>query len=303
MKRLLALLLLLCLLLIAPLGAMAEKAAEATASAEPEERHVINLIDDPDAEYAFQEGVTLLEVYFPEIFGADACIMRFGNETMLIDAATVGQAPIVMETMARLGVDHLNIAFNTHPHDDHIMGFQQLPEDMPVDKFVIAFPEDENRQMRTTLRVIRERNIPIERVKNGSEMMLGDVRMVVMQKDFTSYTINNRSAALMVFYGDRRLLMAADIETHAQGSLNKKPPEFGLKADILKYPHHGVAKAGWKFLDNVDAELAIVTSKLVSIKDTVADSEKRGLPLVSSVPGTVRLRTDGVIWVVDRIEP
>lgn len=298
MKHLLALLL--AALLLIPLCALAQ---EETALAQPAESHVINLIENPDAEYAFQEGVTLLEVYFPEIFGCDACILRFGEETMLIDAATVGQAPIVMETMEKLGVDHLNIAFNTHPHDDHIMGFQSLPEDMPVDKFVIAFPEDENRQMRSTLKVIRQREIPIERVKNGSEMMLGDVRMVVMQKDFTSYTVNNRSAALMVFYGDRRLLMAADIETHAQGSLNKKPPEFGLKADILKYPHHGVAKVGWKFLGNVQPELAIVTSKLVSIKETVADSEKRGLPLVSTVPGVVRLRTDGVIWVVDRITP
>lgn len=298
MKHLLALLL--AALLLMPLCALAQ---EETALAQPAESHVINLIENPDAEYAFQEGVTLLEVYFPEIFGCDACILRFGEETMLIDAATVGQAPIVMETMEKLGVNHLNIAFNTHPHDDHIMGFQSLPEDMPVDKFVIAFPEDENRQMRSTLKVIRQREIPIERVKNGSEMMLGDVRMVVMQKDFTSYTVNNRSAALMVFYGDRRLLMAADIETHAQGSLNKKPPEFGLKADILKYPHHGVAKVGWKFLGNVQPELAIVTSKLVSIKETVADSEKRGLPLVSTVPGVVRLRTDGVIWVVDRITP
>lgn len=300
MKRLISLLLA-CLLLV-PLCALAQD-AEAVPADAPKESHVINLIDNPDAEYAFQEGVTLLEVYFPEIYGADACIFRFGEETMLVDAATVGQAPVVMETLEKLGVDHLNIAFNTHPHDDHIMGFQQLPEDMPVDKFVIAFPEDENRPMRTTLKIIRERGIPIERVKNGSEMMLGDVRMVIMQKDFTSYTVNNRSAAMMVFYGDRRLLMAADIESHAQGSLNKKPPEFGLKADILKYPHHGVAKIGWKFLGNVDPELAIVTSKLSSIDETVADSEKRGLPLVSSVPGIVRLRTDGIIWVVDRIDP
>lgn len=292
--------LLLAFFLLMPLCALAQEEA---VLAQPAESHVINLIDNPDAEYAFQEGVTLLEVYFPEIFGCDACIFRYGDETMLIDAGTVGQAPIVMETMEKLGVDHLNIAFNTHPHDDHIMGFQSLPEDMPVDKFVIAFPEDENRQMRSTLKVIRQREIPVERVKNGSEMMLGDVRMVVMQKDFTSYTVNNRSAALMVFYGDRRLLMAADIESHAQGSLNKKPPEFGLKADILKYPHHGVAKIGWKFLGNVQPELAIVTSKLVSIKDTVADSEKHGLPLVSTVPGVVRLRTDGIIWVVDRIAP
>lgn len=297
MKRLLSLLFILCLLL--PGLALAEEAAPAA----DEAAHVINLIDNPEAAYTFAEGVPLLEVFFPEIYGADACILRYGDQTMLIDAATVGQAPIVMETMQKLGVDHLNIAFNTHPHDDHIMGFQQLPEGMPVDKFVIAFPENENRQMRTTLKVIKERGIPVQRVENGSEMRLGDVKMVVMQKDFTSYTVNNRSAALMVFYGDRRLFMAADIETHAQGSLKKKPPEFGLNADILKYPHHGVAKAGWRFLECVDPELAVVTSNLRSIKDVVADCEKKNIQLVSTVPGVVRLRTDGIIWVVDRIVP
>lgn len=294
MKRLFALLV--CLLML-PLCALGEEAPT------DEPHYVIDLTRDPDAEYAFEEGAELLEVYFPEIYGADACIMRCGGETMLIDAATVGQAQVVMDALKSLGITHLDTAFNTHPHDDHIMGFQQLPEDVTVDRFVIAFPEDENRSMRTTLKVIRQRQIPIERVLNGDEMTLGGARLVVMQKDFTSYTVNNRSAALMVFYGDRRLLMAADIETHAQGSWNKKPPEFGLKADILKYPHHGVAKAGWKFLENVDAELAIVTSNLKNIKQTVQDSEKRGLPLVSSVPGMVRLRTDGHIWVVDRIQP
>ena len=45
-----------------------------------------------------------LEVYFPEIYGADACIFRFGEETMLVDAATVGQAPVVMETLEKLGL-------------------------------------------------------------------------------------------------------------------------------------------------------------------------------------------------------
>ncbi len=295
MKRLLALLV--CLLLL-PVCALSEAAEN---SGEPS--YVIDLTREPDAAYAFVEGAELLEVYFPEIYGADACILRCGGETMLVDAATVGQAQVVMDTLAALGIDHLNIALNTHPHDDHIMGFQQLPENMQVDSFIIAFPEDENRSMRTTLKAIRQREIPITRVKNGDELTLGGARLVVMQKDFRSYTLNNRSAAMMVFYGDRRLLLAADIETHAQGSWNKKPPEFGLKADILKYPHHGVAKAGWKFLENVDAELAIVTSNLKNIKETVADSEKRGLPLVSSVPGIVRLRTDGHIWVVDRIQP
>ena len=58
-----------------------------------------------------------------------------------------------------------------------------------------------------------------------------------------------------------------------------------------------------RILDTSGAEITEVLVLSTALMLTVEDSEKRGLPLVSSIPGTVRLRTDGIIWVVDRITP
>jgi len=123
----------------------------------------------------------------------------------------------------------------------------------------------------------------------------------VKQRSTKWMSENNRSAMLMVEYGNCRLLLAADVELDGQNELLKTMPEW-LSADILKYPHHGVAKAGWNFLKHVGAELAVITNSRYSTKTVRKDSEKRNLPLIFTQEGVVRLRTDGEIWVVDQWE-
>ena len=112
MKKLLSLLLILCLV---PMVSLADDV-------------VVNLIHNPDASYAFREGAEVLEIVFPQIYGADACIIRMGDEVMMVDAATDHQAPIVAHALEVMGIDHIDVAYNTHPHDDHITGFEYIPE-------------------------------------------------------------------------------------------------------------------------------------------------------------------------------
>lgn len=283
MKRLLALLLAVMLL---PAAALAEGT-------------VINLIENPDAEYAFQEGVTLLEVGFPQLVGADGFVLRFGEETMLVDCGTSDQAARVAETLGWMGIDRINTAFTTHPHEDHVTGYIYLPKEIALDRFVYTFPEDENVNMTGAIRYMKSREIPMEKVGDGHIFQLGEATATVIARKKSWFTVNDRSAMLMVQYGDRRLLLSADVELSGQNELLKNPPECGLEADVLKYPHHAVDKAGWNFLKHVNAELAIVTNRYSAIKVARKDSEKRGLPLVCTAERPVRLRTDGVIWVLD----
>ena len=64
-----------------------------------------------------------------------------GDEVMMIDAATAGQRARVKAALEYAQVDRVNVAFNTHPHDDHIVGFQYVPEAAAIDKMIITFPE------------------------------------------------------------------------------------------------------------------------------------------------------------------
>ena len=285
LKRLFALVMLLAFL---PLCAMGEGA-------------VVNLIDHPDAEWSFREGAPVLEMFFPPVKGADACIVRMGDEVMMIDAATAGQRARVKAALEYAQIDRVNVAFNTHPHDDHIVGFQYVPETAAIDRFIITFSEDANFHMESTLDVMRAMNVPVEHAQNGDVLKLGEAEMEVIQSSTSWFTENNRSAMLMIRYGERSILMAADVELDGQNELLKTRPEI-LKADILKYPHHGVARAGWNFLKHVGAELSVITNSRYHTKTVRQDAKKRRLPLVFTGDGMIRLRSDGEIWVVDQIK-
>jgi len=284
MKRLLLLMLVLCLTLS---GAMAENAK------------VVMLQQGESAEALLNAEAAWLEVYFPTVKGADACILRMGDEVIVVDAATSGQYPKVREVLAQLGIERVDTAFNTHPHDDHIQGFQHMPSDVAVGRFLYTFPEDANNNMKNALSIMKEMQIPAQRVADGETMKLGEAELMVIQREQSWFSDNNRSAMVKVIYGDCSLLLAADVELDAQNMLLNTTPEL-LKADILKYPHHGVVRAGWNFLKHVGAELAIVTNGRWSVKNTREDAKSRHLPLLFTDEGVVSMVTDGTTWVVSQ---
>lgn len=286
MKRLLALLLV--LLLVLP----------CLAAAEEEPSCLINLIDNPETVYSFREGAEVLEVVFPAIVGCDAFILRCGDANMLVDCGTAMQAANVAAMLDLMGITSVQQAFNTHPHDDHIDGFSHLPEHIALERFFIAFPEDENASMRAAMKYIHEKQIPCETVGDGYIFHIGEATATVIQRTGKGWGINDRSAMLMVRLGERSLLLGADVELRAQNELLRDLPEGGLKADVLKYPHHGVDKVGWNFFAHVDPELCIATGNLKHITETIKDCRLKGVPLVSTVIRPLLLRTDGEIWVL-----
>lgn len=284
MKRYLCLLLLLCCL---PLSAVAEGV-------------IVNLIDDPDAPYAFQEGAEILEIVFPSIHGSDACILRMGEETMMVDCSTDDQSPLlVVPVLKALGITHIDTAFNSHPHDDHITGFEFLEGTATIGQLAVAFPEDYNYVIKRTIRVLSAQGVPVVHVADGDVLRLGQAELTVFQRKGGDFTGNDLSACLLLRYGERTYITLGDVENRAQAALVNNPPECGMKADIMKYPHHGHVRLNQAFYDLIDPELAIITAHPWPAKEGFAFMERQGVPALSTWYGVIRLRTDGHIWVVD----
>lgn len=284
MKRYLCLLLLLCCL---PLSAVAEGI-------------IVNLIDDPDAPYAFQEGAEILEIVFPSIHGSDACILRMGEETMMVDCSTDDQSPLlVVPVLKALGITHIDTAFNSHPHDDHITGFEFLEGTATIGQLAVAFPEDYNYVIKRTIRVLSAQGVPVVHVADGDVLRLGQAELTVFQRKGGDFTGNDLSACLLLRYGERTYITLGDVENRAQAALVNNPPECGMKADIMKYPHHGHVRLNQAFYDLIDPELAIITAHPWPAKEGFAFMERQGVPALSTWYGVIRLRTDGHIWVVD----
>lgn len=290
MKRLLSLFLLLCLL---PLSALAA------------DKVVYDRTKNRTEEFVFPEDTPVLEIVFPRVFSSDCAIIRFGEETMMIDASTLNQKmkTRIRTALASMGVEKIDVAYNSHPHDDHIDGFPTVDAYCPIGKMLLTFEEDFDAHMKKVVAYCNEQGIPIEHVGDGDVLTMGpndEVTMRVIQRNDTGkWKANDRSAMLLIQYGERTILFSGDVENRAQRSYFTNPPEGGLKADILKYPHHGQVKLANEFLEMIDPELVFMNGASGVMDGAKNYLAKHKVPYLIGYNGLTRMRTDGQIWVVD----
>ncbi len=288
MKRLLALLLLLCL----PLTVLAEEI-------------IIDRTGNLTEEYQFPEGTPILEVVFPRVYSSDCAVVRYGYDVMVIDAstATFEMQDRIRSALYSMGVDYIDAAYNSHPHDDHINGFTVLEEYFPIGRLVLTFEEDFDENMIRVVEHFNAADIPIEHVGDGDVFHMGpeeDVVIRVLQRnDSGTWEANNRSAMLHIQFGERSILFAGDVENHAQRSFGENPPAEGIRADILKYPHHGQVKLHDPFLEAISPRLAILTGANQVMDAGKNYLSRKRVPYKITYEGLLRLRTDGKVWVVD----
>ncbi|MBQ7850280.1 MAG: MBL fold metallo-hydrolase [Clostridia bacterium] len=291
MKRLLCLLLVLLLL---PAAVLAEGA-------------VIDRTGNLAEEYVFPEGTPLLEIVFPRVYSSDCAILRFGDEIMMIDASTKNKTMRgrIRTAAAAMGVDHIDVAYNSHPHDDHIDGFQFVHEYAPIGKLLIAFPEDYDARMKEAVKFMNANSIPIGHVQDGDVLTMGEngeVTMTVIQRWGTkSWDTNDQSAMLLIRFGERTILFTGDVENRAQRDYGENPPDCGLKADILKQPHHGQQPLQDVFLEQVQPEIVFMNGAADVMNGAKKYFDKRDVPYILGYKGLTRMRTDGQVWVIDYI--
>lgn len=99
------LLLLLMMAMLLPTFAMAETPV------------VVNLVENPDAEYHFEDGAKILEIVFPRVYSSDCILLRYDGMVMMIDASTKNATMRnrIYTACDTLGIDHIDIAYNSHP--------------------------------------------------------------------------------------------------------------------------------------------------------------------------------------------
>ena len=159
--------------------------------------------------------------------------------------------------------------------------------------------------MKSAVKFMKANNIPIEQIGNGDTFTLGEdggVKMTVIQYHKSSWGVNDQSAMLMVQYGDRRMLFAGDNENRSQQYFAANPPEIGLNADILKYPHHGQVRLRDDFLEAINPQLIFINGAANVIKGSVNYCDKKHISYLLGYKGLTRMRTDGKIWVIDYLK-
>lgn len=273
----------------------------AAAGAEEAQTVVIDRINAPEvqADFAFAEDAALLEVIFPQILNCDAALLRCGGETMLVDCATQGQAKRIINMCEQLGITRIDRVVNTHPHEDHIGGFRDLIKEVEVGELWICFPEDYNTHMQKAVGFAQKAGIPVVQYADGDVLTLGGATIGVWKLEGKQSEMNDCSAQFMLTFGDRTLLMAADLEKAGQEKFTEMKGA-ALDADVLKYPHHGLEKLTDAYAEAVSPAYMVVTNNQRSTEGKKYIT-RSGIPCAWTVPGLVTLTTDGAVWVAERI--
>lgn len=244
----------------------------------------------------------ILTIYCLDLRGCDGFVILCGGQSMLVDSGRQNRGEYVVGTLRALGVERLNIAFNTHPDIDHCGGFYTVLKQMPVDVLCHGFRETENEYQIKLLKIARENDVPVRLLENGDTITLGDALIQVYQYMPELYVVNNHSLITHVSLGDAAFLNPADISRVIQIILGD---EYGraLNAQIFKMPHHGYDTVASALMNVVSPKLCILTSSKSHNEKTRKQLDKLKIPYYRDNQGPIRMCTDGTMWTVQLIEP
>ena len=256
--------------------------------------------------FRFRRDAKLLEIWFPNIRDADAAILTFDGQVYMIDCGDEKSAARTVVLLQQLGIDRIDILFNSHLHHDHINGLALTDDVAKVGEVKICFETGSTDSGMLLEQVAEERKIPITQYKSGDWYTMGErgeVTLLFLRNYDPMMDMNNQSAVTVVRYKDRSILFAADMEKNGQAQMLKHVDPALLKCDILKYPHHAKSPLYDEFFKTVDPQFAVVTS--VAGRKDLGQSflvANRIPTAYTSVKGQfVHLVTDGEYWLVEYV--
>jgi competence protein ComEC len=182
----------------------------------------------------------------------DAILIHGGNgQFALVDG---GPDPLVLVDKLRdYQVRELELVVLSHVHADHATGLSAAVEAVAIGQ-VWADPEPHSTSAASALfDAIDRRGIPRSAPQPGERWRLGVLELVVEGPVRRYASPNDQSIVISVLGPAKSMLLAGDIETHAQANLGH------LRADVLKVPHQGAATSDAGWLSSVGSEIAVIS--------------------------------------------
>ena len=203
-----------------------------------------------------------LHVHFIDLGNSDCIVVRQGEHNMLIDAGDLGDEQEILSYLHRYGVDSLDLVIATHPHADHIGEMAAVLENVPVQRFVMAFmPEGSEPTSRTylnMLEVLDEKEIPVDEAVPGDIYTLGTAQLQILAPISDDSDPNAMSIVTRLTFGERSFLFTGDAEAEQEREI--LTAGYKVQADVLKAGHHGSkTSTSDPFLRAVSPQYVVIT--------------------------------------------
>lgn len=218
----------------------------------------------------------------------------------------------ILPFLDNYGVNEIDIAIVSHPHQDHIGGLPTLLESIPIGLYVDPVLETTNQTYLRSLETIEELGIETAMARQGDTYSLGaDVELeilwptdeLLLNSDGT-HRLNDNSTVVRIDIGDVSILLTGDTERDAENIL-VDTMGGDLDVDILLAGHHGSNTSSHEpFLNATSPSVALIsagrdnqyghphTEVMQRLRQNQIEIYR------NDVDGTIIIQTDGTGWTV-----
>ncbi len=213
-------------------------------------------------DFSFPEDAKLLHIWMASIRDADCAVLCYDGQVWMIDAGDKRAGNATAAMLEQLEINRIDRLLISHPHHDHMDGMTFICEVARIREMLISFPRDSTETMIRMLAYAEEQGIRILEYGDEDDLPMGDgkVNIHVWMKSGEDRSMNDQSSQMMLRYGVRSMLFTADMERGGQRDLLAAVGAQALKADLLKYPHHGKQELADEYLAAVSPDRVIVTN-------------------------------------------
>ena len=242
--------------------------------------------------------------------GSSTLIELPDGRTVLVDGGgyesdrfNVGEA-LIAPFLWQKRLWRLDTLVVTHPHKDHYNGLPFVFDRFRPGRVIVNGDSGEEPAYARFLARVRERGTPVQLARTGDMLMKGEnltltcAGMHGLLDEGMHWSTNDRSMVLHLRYGQRSLLLPADISVAAEDRLVATGRD--LHSDLLVAPHHGSATSAGPALMRAVSPAVVAVSVCRARRDTLPAPQHlqawraQGRMVVTTADqGTLVFSTDG----------
>lgn len=205
-----------------------------------------------------------VQFHFIDVGQGDAALIRTAQGDILIDASTGDAEDDLKAYLDQLGVDDIEYAVFTHPHEDHIGGADMVIQNYNVKRVVIPNKTHTSKTYEHMMDAIEQKNCEVILSEPEKVFKMGELSCTILAPIGSSYKeMNDYSIVLRVDYGETSVLFTGDAEILSE---NEMLDRFGsakggmLDCDLIKVGHHGSdTSSGEAFLKAVTPVYGVIS--------------------------------------------
>jgi competence protein ComEC len=255
-----------------------------------------------------------LSIELPYVGLGDGTLLRLPDgKVMVIDSPGPlrpgGWDPgrdVMAKILERRGVERIDVVVMTHPHWDHVGGFDYLSRRFSISEVWIGgeLPKKNSRLARILERIRAQGGRVIVARDLARRFERGEITIEVihpLRSSSPADDLNDDSLVLRLVYGERSILFTGDMTSRVE----RLRVARWLPTDIVKVPHHGSdTSSSEAFIRQVATEVALVSCAAeqregIPSVDVLERYRRQGAKVLrTDLDGTISLWTDGKEWRV-----